>query len=288
MRNIYFYIVIFVMGVLSSLLITFFAIRILPQQRKIQNFLSENHYLQVRDDYSVYMPTSHYFYGDDGIEIGAPIQKQIKKNDFEDELEALNSLKVAIDLRQQGKKDKAMKLFQHALALAPRHPEILTKYGEYLEQTHSDIITADSMYFQVCFSRKQRCSFVKLYYLLLSLLNQALTANPSHDEAMVNRQRTAGIVEALDQQRLIKLDEKRDALSAVHEANSALRRIKKEAYFQHIYHSVGIEGNTMTLAETRSVLETRMAVSGRSIDEHNEVLGLDAALKYINASLVNR
>lgn len=84
------------------------------------------------------------------------------------------------------------------------------------------------------------------------------------------------------------MDEKRDALSTIHESNSALRRVKKEAYFQHIYHSVGIEGNTMTLAETRSVLETRMAVDGRSVDEHNEVLGLDAALKYINATLVQR
>lgn len=44
----------------------------------------------------------------------------------------------------------------------------------------------------------------------------------------------------------------------------------------------------MTLAQTRSVLETRMAVSGHSVDEHNEILGLDAALKYINATLVNR
>lgn len=100
--------------------------------------------------------------------------------------------------------------------------------------------------------------------------------------------RTANIVESLDRKRLDKLDEKRDALSAIHESNSALRRVKKEAYFQHIYHSVGIEGNTMSLSETRSVLETRMAVNGKSIDEHNEILGLDSALKYINATLVNR
>lgn len=81
---------------------------------------------------------------------------------------------------------------------------------------------------------------------------------------------------------------KRDALSGIHESNSALRRAKKEAYFQHIYHSVGIEGNTMTLAQTRSILETRMAIDGKSIDEHNEILGLDLAMKYINASLVNK
>lgn len=57
---------------------------------------------------------------------------------------------------------------------------------------------------------------------------------------------------------------------------------------QHIYHTVGIEGNTMSLAQTRSVVETQMAVTGKSIIEHNEILGLDAALKYINATLVNR
>lgn len=105
---------------------------------------------------------------------------------------------------------------------------------------------------------------------------------------MQNRQRTAHIVETIDQKRLDELDLKRDAISAIHESNAALRRAKKEAYFQNIYHSVGIEGNTMTLSQTRSILETRMAVHGKSIDEHNEILGLDSAMKYINATLVNR
>lgn len=112
--------------------------------------------------------------------------------------------------------------------------------------------------------------------------------NPTNTEAVANRQRTAGIVQSIDERKLELLDLKRDALSAVHESNAALRRAKKEAYFQHIYHSVGIEGNTMTLAQTRSILETRMAIDGKSIDEHNEILGLDLAMKYINASLVNK
>lgn len=120
------------------------------------------------------------------------------------------------------------------------------------------------------------------------MIFQALTINPSNSEALANRQRTASIVQTIDERRLQTLDIKRDALSAIHEANSALRRAKKEAYFQHIYHSVGIEGNTMTLAQTRSILETRMAIDGKSIDEHNEILGLDLAMKYINASLVNK
>ena len=44
----------------------------------------------------------------------------------------------------------------------------------------------------------------------------------------------------------------------------------------------------MTLVQTRSILETRLAVGGKSVIEHNEVLGLDAALKYINQTLVDR
>ena len=44
----------------------------------------------------------------------------------------------------------------------------------------------------------------------------------------------------------------------------------------------------MTLVQTRSILETRLAVGGKSVIEHNEVLGLDAALKYLNQTLVDR
>ena len=44
----------------------------------------------------------------------------------------------------------------------------------------------------------------------------------------------------------------------------------------------------MTLSQTRSILETRMAVGGKSVVEHNEILGLDAAMKFINSTLVNR
>ena len=58
--------------------------------------------------------------------------------------------------------------------------------------------------------------------------------------------------------------------------------------FQHIYHTVGIEGNTLNLIQTRSLLETKLAIGGKSIQEHNEVLGLDSALKYINQTLVDR
>lgn len=144
------YVYVFITGVLSSLLITFFVIRVLPPHRdRIQHFLSDDHFLQLRDDYSMFLPSSGRYIDDLRSDQGDLTKRIDGKSDIEDEIEALSSLRVAIELKSQGKTEKAMKLFKHALALAPKHPEILNKYGEFLEHDHSDIITADSMYFQV-------------------------------------------------------------------------------------------------------------------------------------------
>lgn len=178
--------------------------------------------------------------------------------------EALTSLHLAIEMKLSGKQKKAIKLFQHAVALAPCHPDVLNHYGEFLEYTQNNVIKANEFYVR------------------------ALTYEPNHEGALINSQRTARVVEEYDRRMLRRIDEKRNALSTIPDNNAALIRVKKEAYFQHIYHTVGIEGNTMTLAQTRAIVETRTAVAGKSIDEHNEILGLDAAMKYINATLVNR
>ncbi|EDW37435.1 GL25530 [Drosophila persimilis] len=227
--------------------------------------LPNAHYLQTREEFAVYsveeLNAFKEFY-DKSISdsVGASYSEAEQTNIKE----ALGALRLAQDMHLSGKDDKASRLFEHALALAPKHPEVLLRYGEFLEHNQRNIVLADQYYFQ------------------------ALTLCPSNSEALANRQRTAEVVQTLDERRLQSLDSKRDALSAIHESSSALRRAKKEAYFQHIYHSVGIEGNTMTLAQTRSILETRMAVDGKSIDEHNEILGMDLAMKYINASLVQK
>ncbi|XP_033217433.1 protein adenylyltransferase Fic [Belonocnema kinseyi] len=192
------------------------------------------------------------------------IKKCDSHNDAASVAEALTSLHLAVEMKHSGKQKKAVKLFQHAVALAPEHPDILNRYGEFLEHTQNNIVKANE------------------YYV------RALTYQPNHESALINRERTARVVEELDRIMLRRIDEKRNALSAIPDSDAALIRAKKEAYFQHIYHTVGIEGNTMNLAQTRAIVETRTAVAGKSIDEHNEILGLDAAMKYINATLVNR
>ncbi|XP_072755335.1 protein adenylyltransferase Fic [Anoplolepis gracilipes] len=178
--------------------------------------------------------------------------------------EALTSLHLALEMKLSGKQAKAIKLFQHAMALAPQHPDILNYYGEFLEHTQKNIIKANEFYVR------------------------ALAYKPNHEGALINSQRTAHVVEEHDRIMLRRIDEKRNQLLMIPDNNLALIRVKKEAYFQHIYHTVGIEGNTMNLEQTRAIVETRIAVDGKSIDEHNEILGLDAAMKYINATLVNR
>ena len=92
--------------------------------------------------------------------------------------------------------------------------------------------------------------------------------------------------------------------------SSALKRAKREAYFMHIYQWVlsyysiyiqnilnyfitfnstnAIEGNTLNLQQTRHIVENRMAINGKSLIEHQEVLGLDAALRFINETLLYR
>lgn len=60
---------------------------------------------------------------------------------------------MAIELKSLGKTEKAMKLLEHAIALAPKHPDVLNLYGELLEESQQDIIKADQMYFKVRFTK---------------------------------------------------------------------------------------------------------------------------------------
>lgn len=77
-----------------------------------------------------------------------------------------------------------------------------------------------------------------------------------------NRRRTRPLVEEMDSTMLARIEGKRHDLTKILSTSGALRRIKKEAYFQFIYHTAGIEGNTLSLAQTRMILETRQSVGG--------------------------
>ena len=185
------------------------------------------------------------------------------------EAEALKNLQAALMFKKKGNAEKAYKLFKHALALSPKNPSILNHFGEFLVDAGDDPIEADHMFVKaIAFSKE---------------------GSEPNLRALLNRQKTARVVDELDGKKLTVIDSKKKEFLRINRKNSAaMRRAKKEAYYQHIHHTVGIEGNTLTLAQTRVLLETRLAIGGKSVQEHNEVLGLDLALKYINQTLVDR
>lgn len=57
-----FYLLVFITGVLCSILAMLFMVYYMPdslsRKRKHVNYLSDEHFLQVRDDYSIYYPSS--------------------------------------------------------------------------------------------------------------------------------------------------------------------------------------------------------------------------------------
>lgn len=179
------------------------------------------------------------------------------------ELEAMTAVRMALKMKDSMKLEKAKRLFEHALTLQPLHPEVLNHYAEFLEENENDIITADYLYVRV------------------------LTLCPNHSRALINRNRTMPLVKTMDHQELERIDRKKIGLMTKNHNHSAMKRIKKEVYFLHLHHTLALEGNTMSPAETRTVVETKTVIPGKSIMEHNEILGVESAFKYINKNLVN-
>ena len=58
-------------------------------------------------------------------------------------MEALAALHAALEMNKAGKHAKALKLFHHALAMQPNHPDILNNFGEFLEETEQNVLDAD-------------------------------------------------------------------------------------------------------------------------------------------------
>ncbi|XP_078712877.1 protein adenylyltransferase FICD [Lampetra fluviatilis] len=205
--------------------------------------------------------------GDGAVEAGAggwswPATEKPKTSP-DIRLEAQASLHQALEMKRQGKRDKARRLFQHCLRLDPDFPDALNEYGLFLEEDEN-VVQADHMF------------------------NRALALMPCHLQALSNRGRTSPLVEEIDQRRFAIIDSKVKKLLLIPKWDGALRRVMEESYYHHIHHTVALEGNTLTLSEIKHIVETRYAVYGKSLAEQNEVLGIDAAMKYMNASLINR
>ena len=66
----------------------------------------------------------------------------------------------------------------------------------------------------------------------------------------------------------------------------ALNRIKESLTIEWTYNSNSIEGNTLTLQETKMVIEEGFTIKGKSLREHFEVINHQEAIEYVE-KLVN-
>ena len=72
---------------------------------------------------------------------------------------------------------------------------------------------------------------------------------------------------------LVRIDEKMKRLNSMRPLPAdALGRLHEEMRLAHTYHSNAIEGNTLTLQETKLVLEEGLTIGGKSVREHLEAV----------------
>ena len=68
---------------------------------------------------------------------------------------------------------------------------------------------------------------------------------------------------------------------------AAIKRLRDEILIEWIYNSNAIEGSTITLQETRLILETGLTVGGKSLREHFEVTNHKDAIHYVEDLVKN-
>uniref|UniRef100_A0A1I7UCN3 Protein adenylyltransferase fic-1 n=1 Tax=Caenorhabditis tropicalis TaxID=1561998 RepID=A0A1I7UCN3_9PELO len=201
-----------------------------------------------------------------GINTAVPVMttesEEKRENDHAKVKEAILAAKAASRSRRDGNLEKAMTIMEHAMALAPNNPHILIEMGQ-IREMHNELVEADQCYVK------------------------ALAYDPGNSEALILRARTNPLVSAIDRKMLRAVHDLRNEFAHL-QHSTALRRMMRETYFLYVYHTVAIEGNTLSLGQTRAILESGMVIPGKSIREHNEVIGMDAALRFLNCSLLSK
>ncbi len=87
---------------------------------------------------------------------------------------------------------------------------------------------------------------------------------------------------------LDRIKEKKARLDALRPLQAAaLQNIKNSLSLEWTYHSNSIEGNTLTLQETKLVIENGLTIKGKSLREHFEALNHQEAIEFVE-SLVSK
>ncbi len=83
---------------------------------------------------------------------------------------------------------------------------------------------------------------------------------------------------------LLRIQEKKSQLDAMRPLPSyAVKRIQESLSLEWTYHSNSIEGNTLTLQETKMVIEEGMTIKGKSLREHFEAVNHQEAIEFVES-----
>jgi len=87
---------------------------------------------------------------------------------------------------------------------------------------------------------------------------------------------------------LIKIEQKKKKLDSLRPlSKDASKRIMEDIRLRHTYHSDAIEGNTLTLQETKLVLETGITIGGKPLKDHiearNDAEAFDLMMNLVNS-----
>ncbi len=86
----------------------------------------------------------------------------------------------------------------------------------------------------------------------------------------------------LESRLLHRLENKKAQLDALRPLPGAsVNRLREQILVEWIYNSNAIEGSTITLQETRLILETGLTIGGKSLREHFEVINHRDAIDYV-------
>lgn len=70
---------------------------------------------------------------------------------------------------------------------------------------------------------------------------------------------------------LLRIEEKMTRLNSMRPLQAdVVQKLNEEIMLMHTYHSNAIEGNTLTLSETKLVLREGLTIGGKSLQEHLE------------------
>lgn len=151
---------------------------------------------------------------------------------------------------------------------------------------HAIAITKINVHVLIYLEHGRHLEAARKFHVASSYYYSALLIQPNNAEALQAHQRVLPQDSERDAEMIRKIDEKLKDLKRFNK-DIIYENFDKRLYFEHILNTIGIEGSSVTLSETEDIL-SNMPVLGLGSLEYNEVLSMDAALKFLNGYLISK